>query len=452
MGETYELVIHGGQCVTPSGIQRVDVGVREGRIVALGSIRKEQGARHIDATGLHVLPGAIDSQVHFREPGLEHKEDLATGTASGALGGITAVFEMPNTKPNTDSFAAMADKVERTRGRVWTDISFFMGATPENAHRLAELENEPGCCGVKVFMGSSTGSLLIDDVGVLERALTSGHRRIAVHCEDEARLRERRPMLDRPDAHVGEHHKWRDAETALLATQTLIRLARKARRPVHVLHVTTAAEIAFLATCKDIATFEITPQHLTLHAPDCYDRLGTFAQMNPPIREKHHQDALWWAIENGVADVLGSDHAPHTREEKARDYPKSPSGMPGVQTMLPLMLDHVNSGRLTLMRLVDLLCHGPARLYGLTDRGRLAPGFRGDFTLVDLKAKRTITHADQASRVGWTPFDGHQVTGWPIATIINGETVMQDGALIGSPSGQPIVFPNSFSEPSLEPQ
>ena len=194
MGETYELVIHGGQCVTPSGIQRVDVGVREGRIVALGSIRKEQGARHIDATGLHVLPGAIDSQVHFREPGLEHKEDLATGTASAALGGITAVFEMPNTKPNTDSFAAMADKVERTRGRVWTDISFFMGATPENAHRLAELENEPGCCGVKVFMGSSTGSLLIDDVGVLERALTSGHRRIAVHCEDELKR-----VTERPD-------------------------------------------------------------------------------------------------------------------------------------------------------------------------------------------------------------------------------------------------------------
>ena len=443
MSQRYDRIFKGGTCLTPNGRIKADVGVKDGRIVVVGTCDPQAAGEVIDATGLHVLPGAIDTQVHFREPGLEHKEDLTTGTAGAALGGMTAVFEMPNTNPNTDCPEAMADKVTRARGRVWTDIAFFAGATPENAHRLDELETLPGCCGVKVFMGSSTGSLLVDDVAVLARALSSGHRRVAVHAEDEARLRARMHMVEGEDAHVGMHPHWRDDQTALLATTTLLGLARKARRPVHVLHITTADEIELLARSKDIATFELTPQHLSLAAPDCYERLGTRAQMNPPIRGKEHQEALWCAVQSGLADVLGSDHAPHTLEEKARKYPNTPSGMPGVQTMLPLMLDHVHAGRLTLERLVDLLCSGPCRIYGLTDRGRLVPGFRADLTLVDLEARKTLKDEDMASRSGWTPFHGREITGWPMMTVVGGSIVMRDGELLGSPIGQPVVFPES---------
>ncbi|HWD67312.1 MAG TPA: dihydroorotase, partial [Caulobacteraceae bacterium] len=348
------------------------------------------------------------------------------------------VFEMPNTEPTTTDADALADKLARAKGRMHCDHAFYVGGTHENAAFLGELERLPGCCGVKVFMGASTGTLLVPDDEGVAAILRHISRRAAFHSEDEYRLVERRPLA-RPGDWTS-HPVVRDAETAIRSTHRLVGLARALGKRIHVLHVTTAEEIAYLAENKDVASVELTPQHLTLVAPEAYERLHAFAQMNPPIRDAGHQAGLWRAIEMGVADVLGSDHAPHTREEKARSYPASPSGMPGVQTLLPVMLNHVAQGRLTLERLVDLTSHGPQRIFGLADKGRLAEGFDADLTLVDLKARRTLRHEDMATRSGWTPFHGLEVTGWPVATIIRGVAVMREDQVVTEGRGEPVRF------------
>jgi dihydroorotase len=439
MAERYDLLLRGGTCMTPSGRIQADVGVRDGRIVAIGSLSAASAATTFDAAGLHVLPGVIDTQVHFREPGMEHKEDLESGTRGAVLGGVTGVFEMPNTSPNTDSKQALEDKLKRAHGRAWCDHAFFIGATTENAAALGALELLPGCCGVKIFMGSSTGTLLVADDAALEQVLLHTRRRCAVHAEDEFRLRERLTIAQE-GGHPRFHPKWRDETAALNATRRIVALARKAGHPVHVLHISTAEEMAFLAQHKDIATVEATPQHLTLTAPDCYEEIGTLAQMNPPIREARHRDGLWQALRDGVVDVIGSDHAPHTRQEKTAPYPRSPSGMPGVQTLVPIMLDHVNAGRLTLERFVDLTSAGAQRIYGIAGKGRIALGYDADFTVVDLAAKRKIVNSWMASKSGWTPYDGRTVTGWPVATIIRGDIVMREDELLAQPIGRPIRF------------
>jgi len=442
MSETYDLIVKGGTVWTTGGPADVDVAVRDGRIAAIGDIDAAAAGQIVDAAGLTVLPGVVDTQVHFREPGNEHKEDLESGTRAAALGGVTAVFEMPNTNPSTTTAEALQDKLDRAQGRAWTDHAFFVGASPENAEQLGELETLPGCCGVKMFMGSSTGNLLVADDETVRRVLANGTRRVAVHSEDEPRLIDRQG--ERVEGDPATHPVWRDEQTAITSTKRLLKLARETGRRVHVLHITTAEEVAILADAKDIATCEVTPQHLTLVAPDCYERLGTYAQMNPPIRGQQHNDGLWAGVRDGVFDVVGSDHAPHTAEEKAAAYPASPSGMPGVQTQLPLLLDHVNAGRLTLARLVDLVCSGPARIYGIANKGRIARGFDADFTLVDLKASREITTDWLASKCGWSPFDGMTVTGWPLGTIIRGNVVMRDGELANAPVGAPVRFQDTL--------
>ncbi len=439
MAEAYDLLLQGGVCVTPAATATADIGVRDGRIAAIGDLAGVPAADALDCRGLHILPGVIDSQVHFREPGLEHKEDLATGTAAAALGGVTAVFEMPNTKPATTTAEALADKCRRAKGRAWVDMAFFIGATPENAEHLGSLERLPGCAGVKVFMGSSTGDLLVAEDADLARVLASGERRIAVHAEDERRLKERFAIVE-GGAKPEQHPEWRDVETALTATRRLIALAEGAKRRVHILHVTTADEMTFLAGHHALATVEVTPQHLTLAAPDCYRELDAFAQMNPPIREAGHREALWAAVADGLVDCIGSDHAPHTREEKKQPYPHSPSGMPGVQTLVPVMLNHVATGRLTLERLVDLLAAGPARVYNVAGRGRIAVGYRADFTIVDLNQRQMITHRWIVSRCGWTPYDGLTVRGWPVMTVLGGRVVMREGQLLGDPTGTAVQF------------
>ena len=439
MDKAFDLVLSGGTIVTPGGEIRADVGVRAGRIARIAALDAGAAEMSVDCTGLHVLPGVIDTQVHFREPGMEHKEDLATGTKAAVAGGVTAVFEMPNTKPMTVSAEALSDKLARAAGRAYCDYAFFVGATADNADKLRELERLPGCSGVKIFMGSSTGDLLVSDDATLAAVLASGTRRLAVHAEDEDRLIERKTIVAE-GADVAEHPHWRDTETAVRATTRLLTLARAARRRVNVLHITTAAEMALLAEYRDVATVEVTPQHLTLTAPDCYRRLGSRAQMNPPIRDAAEQAGLWRAVTEGVVDVIGSDHAPHTLEEKAKPYPQTPSGMPGVQTLVPVMLDHVAAGRLTLARFVDLTSAGPARLYGIAGKGRIAVGYDADFTIVDLKARRTISDSAMFSRSGWTPFDGMEVTGWPVATVIRGRAVMRDGEVVEPPSGVPVRF------------
>jgi len=436
IAEFSDLVIRGGTVVSHDGIAEADVAIADGRIVAIGA-GADTGQPSFDATGLHLLPGVIDSQVHFREPGMDHKEDLASGTAAAAMGGVVAVFEMPNTQPGTVTPAALADKLDRAAGRAWVDHAFYAGATAENVDDLAELESLAGCAGIKLFMGASTGDLLVSEDHDIARVLAAGRRRMAIHAEDEPRLQERRHLAE---GRVHAHAEWRDAISALTATERLVRLARAARRRIHVLHITTAEEVAFLAAHKDIATVEVTPQHLTLAAPEAYDRLGTFAQMNPPIRDAHHREALWQGVQSGLFDVVGSDHAPHTREEKAGEYPNTPSGMPGVQTLLPLLLDHCNAGRLTLQRLVDLTSAGAARIFGLAAKGRLAVGYDGDVTLVDLKREQVIEGSWLASKCGWSPFEGETVRGWPVATVLRGRVIMRDGELLGSPCGRPVRF------------
>ncbi|MGL6044224.1 MAG: dihydroorotase [Sandaracinobacteroides sp.] len=415
-----------------------DIGVTDGKVAAI--LRRGEGsaARTHDCTGLTILPGLIDTQVHFREPGLEHKEDLESGSRAAVLGGVTALFEMPNTRPLTDTAAAMADKVARAKGRMWTDHAFYFGATAANAEHMAELERLPGCCGVKIFMGASTGDLLVADDDNLFRVLRHGTRRVAIHAEDEYRMQAR--MGERITGDPSSHPVWRDDESALLATKRAIAAARKARRRVHILHVTTPQELAYLAQHKDIASVEVTPQHLTLAGEDAYPRLGTHAQMNPPIRSEWHRDGLWHWMGQGVPDVLGSDHAPHTLAEKAGIYPDTPSGMPGVQTIVPLMLNHVAQGRLTLARLVDLMASGPQRLFGLVGKGRIAAGYDADFTIVDLKARWTIEESWLASRCGWSPFTGARLVGRPVGTILRGEVAMWENQLAAAPMGVPLRF------------
>jgi dihydroorotase len=434
----FDLLIKGGITATPNGIAEADVGVVGGKIVAVGALANAKAAEAFDAKGLHVLPGVIDSQVHFREPGNEHKEDLETGSRAAVLGGVTGVFEMPNTAPPTTTRAAIEDKLARAKNRMHCDYAFYAGATPQNVGALAELERIPGVCGVKAFLGSSTGTLLLSHPDDILAALKSGTRRVAVHSEDEDRLEARKGERIKGD--VRSHPVWRDVETATRSTERVIRLAQKAGRRLHILHTTTAEEVPLIAAARDLVTMETTPQHLTLAAPECYERLGTYAQMNPPIRDARHREALWKAVNEGLVDVIGSDHAPHTREEKDKTYPDTPSGMPGVQTLATILLDHVNAGRMTLERFVDLTSAGAARIFGIASKGRIALGFDADFTVVDLKKKRKIENSWIATRAGWTPFDGMTTTGWPVATIIRGKTVMRDHALTLASQGAPLRF------------
>src|SRR6201997_3462047 len=438
MAKAFDSILKSGTVVNQDGEGVRDIGIVGGRIAEIGSLSHASAAEVIDCKGLHILPGVIDTQVHFREPGLTQKEDLETGSRSAVLGGVTAVFEMPNTNPLTTSPEALADKVARGHHRMHCDFAFYVGGTRENTRDLAALERLPGAAGIKVFMGSSTGSLLVEDDDGVRDILKRIRRRAAFHSEDEFRLRER--AGERIAGDPRSHPVWRDEITAMQCTQRLVALARETGRRIHVLHVTTAQEMAFLADHRDVASVEVTPHHLTLTAPDCYERLGTLAQMNPPVRTADHRAGIWRGIEQGIVDVLGPAHAPHTLEEKARTYPASPSGMTGVQTLVPLMLDHVNAGRLSLARFVDLSSAGPARLYNIACKGRIAAGYDADFTVVDLKRSETITNNWVASRAGWTPYDGMRVTGWPVGTFVRGRRVMWQGELVTPSNGEPVRF------------
>ena len=439
MNKSADLLLTNGTVVTPNGIEQTNIACLAGKIVALGDLRDWHAKETVDLSGLHVLPGVIDSQVHFREPGMSHKETIEAGSRGAVLGGVTGFFEMPNTNPLTLSAVDLDAKLAIANATSWCDYAFYLGGSSANREHTHLLERHPGCSGVKIFMGSSFGDLLTDDDEVLRQLLRNGHRRVAVHAEDEARLKQRKALVDESRS-VLDHPLWRDEQSALIATQKVVRMAKEEGRRLHVLHVSTKQEIEFLAQHKRLITVETTPHHLTLIAPDCYERLGAFAQMNPPVRTKDHQDALWAAINNGVVDVIGSDHAPHTVEEKQKPYPGSPSGMTGVQTLLPTMLDHVNAGRLSLQRLVDLTSAGPGRIFGIAGKGRIALGYDADFSIVDMRAKRTITNDWIASVSGWTPYDGKEVTGWPIHTLVRAQFAVRDESLQTRPHTQPMSF------------
>jgi dihydroorotase len=438
MSDSFDLLIRGATVVNQDGTGIRDIAVRNGRIAAIGQLGSAKAASVLDARGLHVLPGVIDSQVHFREPGLEQKEDLETGSRAAVTGGVTAVFEMPNTKPLTTDPAALADKVKRARGRMHCDFAFYVGATRENVADIPALEKLESSAGMKIFMGASTGDLLVEDEPSLERIIARISRRAAFHSEDEARLRARAHL--RKPGDPSSHPVWRDEEAAMIATTRLVRLAEKYGKRVHVLHISTAVENVVVRDHKEWASVEVTPNHLTLTAPECYERLGTFAQMNPPVRDARHQAGIWAGIADGTVDVLGSDHAPHTEEEKHHPYPESHSGMTGVQTLVPIMLDHVNAGRLSLERFVDLTSAGPQRLFGIRNKGRIAVGYDADLTIVDMGRVETITNAWIQSRSRWTPFDGRKVKGWPVGTFVRGSRVMWQGAVETPSTGAPVRF------------
>ena len=440
MPAQFDLLIRGGTCVLPWGMEQTSVGVRAGRIAALGVGAEATADETIDAHGLYVLPGLIDPHVHFRDPGAPAVETIPTGTKAAVLGGLAAVFDMPNTAPPITDAERLAWKQEYVEGgKAWCDMGLYVGGTKSNIPALASLELGRGVCAIKIFAGSSTGDLLVEDDEHLEMVMQRGRRRIAYHSEDEYRLQARRALFKAGDPYISHMH-WRDEETAFLGTRRIIALARKTGRPAHILHVSTAEEFLFVRDCRDVATCEVLVNHLTQVAPEAYEKLRGYAVMNPPIRDARHHEAAWAAVRDGTVDTIGSDHAPHPRAAKERAWPDTAAGLTGVQTLVPVMLDHVNAGRLTLPRLVDLMCAGPARVYGLVGKGRLAAGYDADFTLVDMQRERRIEESWIVSPCGWTPFAGMQVRGWPVATIVRGAPVMREDEVLGEPRGRLVMF------------
>ncbi|MCP3461227.1 dihydroorotase [Bradyrhizobium sp. CCGUVB23] len=431
----FDLLIRNGTCVTPWGEEAAHVGISGGRIATLSATSADTADQVIDASGLHVLPGLIDSHVHLRDPGDATVETLATGTRAAILGGIATLFDMPNTNPPIVDQERLDWKRGYAEAQSFCDIGLYIAGAKTNIDQLAHLESEHGVCAIKVFAGSSTASLLVEDDEHLEKLMRAGRRRIAYHSEDEYRLQARKPMFSRGMPHRS-HMEWRDEECAFLGTRRLMALARKTGRPAHILHVSTAEELSYLRDYRDVATVEVLVNHLTQVAPECYDTLKGFGVMNPPIRGERHREASWAALRDGIVDTIGSDHAPHSRTAKELPWPDCPAGLTGVQTLVPVMLDHVNAGRLSLSRMVDLMAAGPARVYGLVGKGRLAAGYDADVTLVDMKAKRTIEDSWIVSPCGWTPFAGKTIAGWPVATIVRGHTVMRDDEVQGAPIGR----------------
>ena len=431
----YDLLIRGGICALPWGLEEADVGICDGCIETIGALHTGTAGEVIDARGLHVLPGLIDSHVHLRDPGDASVETLAAGTRGAVLGGVTTVFDMPNTIPPISDLARLDWKRGYAEEQSWCDIGLYVAGTKTNIDDLAVLEQQPGVCGIKVFAGSSSAALMVEDDEHLELVMRAGRRRIAFHSEDEYRLQARKSLFHSGMPHRN-HMVWRDEECAFLGTRRLMALARKTGRPAHILHVSTAEELGYLRQFRDVATVEVLVNHLTQVAPDCYDILGGMGVMNPPIRDERHRQASWAAVRDGTVDTIGSDHAPHSRAAKALPWPECPAGLTGVQTLVPIMLDHVSAGRLSLTRMVDLMAAGPARVYGLVGKGRLAAGYDADFTLVDMKRRRTIEEDWIVSPCGWTPFAGMTVQGWPVATIVRGTAAMREDEVLGQPAGR----------------
>jgi dihydroorotase len=437
MSENYTLIIKNGSCYINGKLVKTDIGLSGNKIKKIGKIELNS-SKVFDATDKLVLPGVIDTQVHFREPGSTDREDLESGSRAAVLGGITSVFEMPNTNPPTSNLLEFEKKLNLAKDRMHCNYAFYFGATPDNVNQLSKLKNLKGCCGVKLFAGSSTGKLLVAKEEDIEKVISSSDRVVSIHSEDEEILNIRKKFIKEGNVH--SHPEWRNNECAMSSTRRVVKIAERYNKQIHVLHVTTKEEVDFLAMHKKNITFEITPQHLTLYAPDCYDKLGSFAQMNPPIRKKEHYDRLWTAVKNSIVDVLGSDHAPHSKEDKSKKYPASPSGMPGVQTILPIMLNHINNKKLSLEQLIKLMCENPCKIFGIQNKGYIKEEFDADLTIVDMSKEQTIKNEMMATKCGWTPFHDMTVKGFPVATIINGKVVMSNGKVKIEGTGQPLDF------------
>ena len=437
MSDNFSLIIKNGSCYIDGKLTKTDIGLSGNKIKKIGKIELNS-SKVYDATDKVVLPGIIDTQVHFREPGSTDAEDLESGSRAAVLGGVTALFEMPNTNPPTSNLIEFDKKLQAAKNRMHSNYAFYFGATPDNTDQLAQLKDVEGCCGVKLFAGSSTGNLLVDKEADIEKVISSSDRIVSIHSEDEDIIKLRKKFIKKGDVH--SHAEWRNVEVAMSSTRRVVKIAERYNKKIHVLHVTTREEVDFLAMHKKNVTFETTPQHLTMYAPDCYDKLGTYAQMNPPLRTKEHYDRLWVAIKNNIVDVLGSDHAPHLKENKDKEYPNTPSGMPGVQTIFPVMLDHVNNGKLSLQQLINLMCENPCKIFGIKNKGYIKEGFDADLTIADMNKEVTIKNEMIASKCGWTPFNNYKVKGFPVGTIVNGHLVMSDGKVVVESKGTPLKF------------
>ncbi len=432
-----DLIIKNGKSFIDGELKKADVGVKDGKIHGIGQIT-EEAKKIINAEGQTILPGCIDTQTHFREPGSTDTEDLHSGSRAAIMGGITSVFEMPNTNPPTSNMKEFQRKLDLAKDRMYCNYAFYFGATADNANDLARLKDLDGCCGIKLFAGSSTGNLLVAEEEDIDKVFQNSSKVVAVHSEDEAILNTNKKLIKNGDVHT--HPIWRSVECAISSTRRIVKIAERYNKKAHVLHITTKEEIDFLSQHKGNITFEITPQHLTMYAPDCYNKLGTYAQMNPPIRDKSHYDRLWYAVRNNLNDTIGSDHAPHLKINKDKEYPNSPSGMPGVQTLLPVMLNHVNNGKLTLNQLINLICENPVKIFGIKNKGFIKEGYDADFTIVDMNKIIEIKNENIESKCKWSPFNGDKFKGTPVATIINGEVKMMDGKIVGNPTGEPLKF------------
>ena len=432
-----DLIIKNGTCFIGGNLEKIDIGISKGKISHIGNLKEEKFKNIIDVSDKIVLPGLMDTQVHFREPGSVDAEDLHSGSRAAIVGGITSVFEMPNTNPPTTNFEEFEKKINLGK-RMYCNHAFYFGATAENYQYLEKLKDLDGCCGIKLFAGSSTGNLLVDKEEDIEKVFKHASKVVAVHSEDEEILKLRKKLIEK--GNVKTHPVWRNEEVAISSTRKIVKIAKRLNKKAHILHVTTKEEVDFLSQNKGNITFEITPQHLTMYAPDCYDKLGSYAQMNPPIRDKSHYDRLWYAVRNNYNDTIGSDHAPHLKINKQKSYPESPSGMPGVQTILPVMLNHMNDGKIKLDQIIKFLCENPVKIFGIKNKGYIKKDFDADFTIIDLNKVIEIKNENIESKCGWSPFSGHKFKGAPINTIIAGEIKMKDGKIIGEPTGRPLSF------------
>jgi len=431
-------LIKNADLVLPSGIVRADLLIENGKILGISPPRNAIADEVVDATGLHLLPGVIDDQVHFRDPGLTHKEDLHTGSLACAKGGVTTFLEMPNTKPTTTSVAALHEKLALAATKSVVNYGFYIGATETNVPELAAAKRTPG---IKIFIGSSTGDLLVDKQEALERIFAETSLPICAHCEDESTIAANKARLGTLND-VRQHSQLRDHRAAFVSTQRAIELAHRHDHRFHVLHVSTADEIELLRDHRGLITAEACPHHLLFHIGD-YDRLGTLIQMNPSIKTAADNAGLWQALRDGLIQVIATDHAPHTLAEKALPYPQSPSGLPAVENSLALMLDRLHQGQCSLEQIVSWMCDAPARVWDIAHKGRIAEGYDADLVLVDLQKKQTIRNADQLTKSGWSPWDGVELTGWPVRTWVMGQTVFQDGRVNASHRGHEAQFDHS---------
>ena len=427
-----DTIVEGDLRVTNGSIQTIATG---------GGLESLDHELLIDATGLHLLPGAIDPHVHFREPGNTEKEDLQSGSRAAAAGGITAFLDMPNNVPNATNRSTLEAKIALAGSKAVTHYGFFAGATRNNVRDLQDIEGMDGVCGIKIFMGSSTGDLLVNEQKDLENIFANTGGIIATHAEDEERLQQRIAEFGN-QTDIRLHAECRDVECAFIATKRAAALAKDHDHRLHIVHLTSATEADWLNKNKgDLITTEVCTQHLTFDQDDV-ESLGVRALMNPPIRYTEDRDTLWKRLKDGTIDCVVTDHAPHTLESKSVGYPNAPAGMPGVETSLPLMLTHAMNGKCNINDVAKWMCAGPARVYGMENKGSLIEGYDGDLTLVDLENRRTITDADTWTKVGWTPYDGMELTGWPTYTIVDGDLVHKREA--GGPlRGTPIARPGS---------